>query len=91
GEVAAREGLAGKPAPDTYLHAARELGVEPGAAVVVEDATSGVAAGRAGEFGLVVGGEVAAREGLAGKPAPDTYLHAARELGVEPGAAVVVE
>ncbi|MBB3116892.1 HAD family hydrolase [Corynebacterium bovis] len=55
GEVAAREGLAGKPAPDTYLHAARELGVEPGAAVVVEDATSGVAAGRAGDVGLVVG------------------------------------
>jgi beta-phosphoglucomutase family hydrolase len=48
-------GLAGKPAPDTYLEAARELGVPPERAVVVEDAISGVAAGAAGGFGLVVG------------------------------------
>lgn len=55
GLVAARLGLAGKPAPDTYLEAARELGAEPGAAAVYEDALAGVAAGRAGEFALVVG------------------------------------
>lgn len=55
GEVAARLGLAGKPAPDTFLHAARLLGVDPRRAVVVEDAISGVEAGRAGGFGLVVG------------------------------------
>jgi beta-phosphoglucomutase family hydrolase len=48
-------GLAGKPAPDTFLEAARQLGVEPARAVVVEDAMSGVEAGRAGGFGLVVG------------------------------------
>ncbi len=55
GVVAEREGLAGKPAPDTFLAGARMLGVEPAAAVVFEDALSGVAAGRAGNFGYVVG------------------------------------
>jgi beta-phosphoglucomutase family hydrolase len=55
GRVAARLGLPGKPAPDTFLEAARELGVEPHRAVVIEDAISGVQAGRAGAFGLVVG------------------------------------
>lgn len=55
GNVAARLGLAGKPAPDSFLEAARQLEVEPAHAVVVEDAISGVQAGRAGEFGLVVG------------------------------------
>jgi beta-phosphoglucomutase family hydrolase len=55
GNVADARGLAGKPAPDTFLEAARALGVAPERAVVVEDALSGVAAGRAGGFGLVVG------------------------------------
>lgn len=55
GHVAANQGLAGKPAPDTFLAAARELGVEPARAVVIEDAISGVAAGKAGGFALVVG------------------------------------
>jgi len=55
GNDAARLGIRGKPAPDIFLHAARELGVSPGDAVVVEDAISGVAAARAGGFGLVVG------------------------------------
>lgn len=55
GVVAAAKHLAGKPAPDTFLHAAELLGVPPERAVVVEDAVSGVAAGRAGGFGLVVG------------------------------------
>ncbi len=47
--------LAGKPAPDSYLEGAKMLGVAPTTAVVVEDALSGVEAGRAGHFGLVVG------------------------------------
>lgn len=47
--------LAGKPQPAGFLHAARALGVDPAEAVVVEDALSGVQAGRAGGFGLVVG------------------------------------
>src|SRR5262249_48415050 len=55
GEVAARLHLAGKPAPDTFLEAARQLGVEPARAVVVEDAIAGVQAGRAGRLGLVAG------------------------------------
>ena len=55
GVVAAREGLRGKPAPDTFLAGARLLGVGPAEAVVFEDALSGVAAGRAGNFGYVVG------------------------------------
>lgn len=55
GQTADRRHLAGKPAPDVFLEGARELGVPPARAVVVEDALSGVAAGRAGHFGLVVG------------------------------------
>lgn len=55
GVVGERMNLEGKPAPDTYLEAARELGVEASRAVVVEDALSGVESGRAGRFGLVVG------------------------------------
>ena len=55
GKVAAELELAGKHAPDTFLEAARELDVEPARAVVVEDAISGVQAGRAGNFGLVIG------------------------------------
>jgi HAD superfamily hydrolase (TIGR01509 family) len=49
------EHIAGKPAPDSFLRAAQLLGVAPAAAAVFEDALSGVAAGRAGGFGVVVG------------------------------------
>lgn len=55
GVYAAAHGIAGKPKPDTYLEAARLLGIAPGLAVVVEDALSGVQAGRAGAFGKVIG------------------------------------
>jgi len=55
GTVAAERGLAGKPAPDTFWDAARQLGAAVERCAVVEDAVSGVAAGRAGRFGLVVG------------------------------------
>jgi beta-phosphoglucomutase family hydrolase len=55
GVVAEREQLKGKPAPDTFLFAARGLGAEPAEAAVFEDALAGVEAGRAGRFGLVVG------------------------------------
>ncbi len=66
GVVAAREGLRGKPQPDTFLAGARALGVQPAEAVVFEDALSGVAAGRAGHFGYVVGVDrVGQAEGLA--------------------------
>jgi beta-phosphoglucomutase family hydrolase len=55
GVVAKRRGLPGKPAPDTFLAAAADLGVAKEQAVVFEDALAGVASGRAGGFGFVVG------------------------------------
>ena len=55
GNLAEREHLRGKPNPDTFLAGARLLGVDPAAAVVFEDSLAGVAAGRAGGFGFVVG------------------------------------
>jgi beta-phosphoglucomutase family hydrolase len=55
GVVADREHLKGKPAPDTFLAGARELGVEPVHGAVFEDALAGVEAGRGGRFGCVVG------------------------------------
>jgi beta-phosphoglucomutase family hydrolase len=55
GQVAASTGLPGKPAPDTFLYAAEQLGVTREQSVVLEDALSGVQAGRAGDFALVVG------------------------------------
>ena len=53
--VAHERGLHGKPAPDTFLEAARMLGATAAQATVYEDALAGVAAGRAGNFGFVVG------------------------------------
>jgi beta-phosphoglucomutase family hydrolase len=55
GVVAVERHLAGKPAPDTYLEAARALAAPPAQAAVFEDALAGVAAGHAGRFGFVVG------------------------------------
>jgi HAD superfamily hydrolase (TIGR01509 family) len=55
GEDAARLGLPGKPAPALFVEAARRLHVPPGRAALIEDAQAGVAAGRAGGFGLVIG------------------------------------
>ncbi|WP_370377165.1 HAD family hydrolase [Catenulispora sp. GAS73] len=55
GVTIAKEHLPGKPAPDTYLAAAKALGVDPDQAAVFEDAIAGVQAGRAGKFGFVVG------------------------------------
>lgn len=62
-------GLRGKPAPDTFVEAARRLGIAPARCAVFEDARAGVRAGRAGGFGCVVGvdrtgeGEALARDG----------------------------
>ena len=65
GLVAEREHLKGKPAPDTYLAAAKGLGVAPAEAAVFEDALAGVESGRAGAFGCVVGVDrVGQREAL---------------------------
>ena len=54
-DVAAAKNLAGKPSSDTYEEATRMLGTLPEQAVVIEDAISGVQAGRTGGFGLVIG------------------------------------
>jgi beta-phosphoglucomutase family hydrolase len=54
-QAAEEHHLKGKPAPDTFLEAARQLGVPAAHAVVYEDAQAGVAAGKAGHFGFVVG------------------------------------
>jgi beta-phosphoglucomutase family hydrolase len=55
GNVIQAQRLAGKPAPDTFLIAAKLLGVEPIRTVVIEDAISGIEAGSKGKFGLVIG------------------------------------
>lgn len=55
GNVIHDRGLRGKPAPDSFVEGARELGVEPAAAAVFEDALAGVAAGRAGGFATTIG------------------------------------
>jgi beta-phosphoglucomutase family hydrolase len=65
GVVSEERGLRGKPAPDTFLEAARELGVAAEHAAVFEDALAGVQAGHAGGFGFVVGADRAGqREAL---------------------------
>jgi alpha,alpha-trehalase len=55
GTDCARLELPGKPSPAVFLEAARRLGVDPVRAAIVEDAQAGVRAGRAGNFGLVIG------------------------------------
>jgi beta-phosphoglucomutase family hydrolase len=55
GVIAGQEGLTGKPAPDTFLYAAKLLGVTAAGSAVFEDALAGVESGRAGRFGCVVG------------------------------------
>lgn len=55
GVTIAQRGLAGKPAPDTFVEGARRVDATPGQSAVFEDALAGVEAGRAGRFGFVVG------------------------------------
>jgi beta-phosphoglucomutase family hydrolase len=55
GVTAREQHLPGKPAPDTFLYGAKLLGLAPESCAVFEDAQAGVAAGRAGAFGIVVG------------------------------------
>jgi beta-phosphoglucomutase family hydrolase len=55
GDVMHEQHLAGKPAPDTFMAAAKLLGTEPARSVVIEDAIAGVEAGSRGKFGLVIG------------------------------------
>jgi beta-phosphoglucomutase family hydrolase len=55
GNLGKRLGLRGKPDPSYFLEAARRLGLEPGLAMMVEDAVAGVEAGKRGGFGIVIG------------------------------------
>jgi len=74
GIVAGRQHLKGKPAPDTYLAAARALSVKPGEAAVFEDALAGVEAGRAGNFGFVVGVDRVGQRGALQKHGADVVV-----------------
>jgi beta-phosphoglucomutase family hydrolase len=81
-----RTNLKGKPAPDTFLAAAERLDASPARTVVVEDALSGVAAGRAGEFGLVIGIDRAGRAHTLCEAGADVVVadFAQVEVSVEP-------
>lgn len=80
GVVARERALPGKPAPDTFLLAASMLGVEPARAAVFEDALAGVAAGRAGGFGLVVGVDRVGQAEELGKRGADMVVQDLAEL-----------
>jgi beta-phosphoglucomutase family hydrolase len=80
GVVAGREHLQGKPAPDTFLAAARVLGLGPQAAAVFEDALAGVEAGRAGRFRYVVGVDRTGQADALRKHGADTVVADLAEL-----------
>ncbi len=80
GIVAEREHLAGKPAPDTFLFAARQLETEPAQAAVFEDALAGVEAGRAGRFGWVVGVDRTGQADELRRRGADVVVHDLAEL-----------
>ena len=80
GEVARHTGLRGKPSPETFEYAAAALGVPAARAVVIEDAVSGVAAGRAGAFGLVIGVDRGAGADRLREAGADVVVRDLREL-----------
>lgn len=81
GNDCARLGLAGKPAPDSYLEAARRLGLPPGSLAMVEDAVAGVAAGHAAGYHTVVGiDRVGTRSEQLGSAGADVVVTSLTEL-----------
>ena len=80
GVVAKRRGLPGKPAPDTFLAAAADLGVTKEQAVVFEDALAGVQSGRAGGFGYVVGVDRVGQADALREHGADVVVHDLGEL-----------
>ena len=76
--------LAGKPAPDGFLEAARQLGVSPQRSIIVEDAIAGVEAGRAGSFGLVIGVDRAGHAEQLAAHGADMVVSDLSELLVDP-------
>ncbi len=85
GRVARERGLPGKPAPDTFVFAADALGVGPEKAVVLEDAVSGVRAGAAGRFALVVGVDRGAGPDVLAEAGADLVVGDLAELVPRPG------
>ena len=82
GVVAAEVGLPGKPDPAMYLETARRLGVDAARSVVVEDALSGVEAGRRGGFGLVIGVDRLGQAAELSKAGADVVVDDLAEVGV---------
>lgn len=80
GVVASERELPGKPAPDTFLAAAHDLGVEAAACAVFEDALAGMEAGRAGRFGHVVGVDRAGQADALRRHGADTVVDDLAEL-----------
>jgi len=80
GTIAERERLAGKPAPDTFVAAARMLDAEPAESAVFEDAQAGVQAGRAGNFGWVVGVDRTGQAGALRRRGADVVVQDLAEL-----------
>ncbi len=80
GEVAAARGLPGKPAPDTFRYAAERLGIPASDCAVVEDAESGVQAGAAGGFGMVIGVDRGTGEQVLRARGADVVVHELDEL-----------
>ena len=76
-------GLKGKPAPDSFLEAARQLGAKPARAVVVEDAVAGVEAGHNGKFGLTIGVDRNDNIDRLKKGGADVVVKDLAEVGVE--------
>ncbi|MFI1584123.1 HAD family hydrolase [Embleya sp. NPDC020630] len=85
GLVAKRDHLKGKPAPDTFLAGAKALGVAPAHAAVFEDALAGVAAGRAGDFGHVVGVDRVGQAEELRRHGADVVVSDLDELLADPG------
>ncbi|MBK3641866.1 MULTISPECIES: beta-phosphoglucomutase family hydrolase [unclassified Streptomyces] len=81
GVVAAERKLPGKPRPDTFLAAARDLGVDPKRAAVFEDALAGMDAGRSGHFGYVVGVDRVGQTEALYKHGADIVVKDLAELG----------
>jgi trehalose-phosphatase len=82
GTTARERGLEGKPAPDIFIAAAADLGLEPGAVAVIEDAEAGITAAARGAFDCVIG---IARNGDAGRlrqAGADHVVHSLDEISV---------
>nr|WP_203644047.1 beta-phosphoglucomutase family hydrolase [Streptomyces sp. SID14478] len=78
--IASARSLAGKPHPDTFLAAARMLGIVPSGCAVFEDSLAGVDAGRAGGFGLVVGVDRTGQAAALHEHGADVVVHDLAEL-----------